>query len=145
MSIALIFFGIGSMLGGYLSGLICDKFSLKIAGYLGNFMIGVTCVTEIYFLNVEHSLKGTSIVGFLAGLSHSFLFSYIAIICTIHFKGSAESFAVTRLVNVIFYISYQWIVALLNTMCNMKFNMSYQSAAIIPFTVLAAYFIKIRC
>jgi hypothetical protein len=145
MSIALIFFGVGSIVGGYLSGYACDSFSLKKAGYLGNLFIGLTCGVEIYFLNVEHSVAGTSTVGFLAGLSYSYLFSYITIVCTIHFKGSASSFAVTRLVTVIFYISYQWIVAFLNTMCNMKFNMSYQSATIIPLAALAAYFTKTQC
>jgi hypothetical protein len=141
----LLFFGGGSILGGYLSGYLCDRYHIKISGYLGNLFIIVACLVEVYFLSVEATLVGTSIVGFFSGVSYSFLFSYLMIVCTIYYGGSAFSFAVIRFVHVIFYIIYQWLVVIINNAINMKINMIYQSLVLIPMAIFAAYCMKIEC
>lgn len=39
IAIALIFFGLGNVLGGYASGILCDRLSLRKAGYIGCFLV----------------------------------------------------------------------------------------------------------
>lgn len=39
IAIALIFFGLGNVLGGYASGIACDRFCLRKAGYIGCFLV----------------------------------------------------------------------------------------------------------
>jgi predicted MFS family arabinose efflux permease len=143
VSICLLFFGTGSIIGGYLSGYTCDKYSIKNTGYLANIFIILTCLIEVYFLSVASSVSGASITGFFAGLSYSFIFSYVMVVCTVHFKGSASSFATIRFVNVIFYISYQWFAVIQNNAANMNYNMIIQSIIFIPISILASYCIKI--
>jgi hypothetical protein len=75
----------------------------------------------------------------MSGLTYSYLFSYVAIVCTIYYKGNSFSFATNKQITSFSYIGYQWTVNFLNNQCNMKLNMTYQGLALIPLAVAAAY------
>ena len=78
----------------------------------------------------------------MSGLSYSYVLSFVVIVCTIHYKGTALSFATNKQVTSFSYISYQWAVAFLNNKCNMELNMTYQGLALIPLALIAACCIK---
>jgi predicted MFS family arabinose efflux permease len=56
VAIALIFFGFGNILGGYLSGYLCDKLSVKAAGYLGSCFVIFGSVVEAIFLSIDKNV-----------------------------------------------------------------------------------------
>lgn len=143
VAIALIFFGLGNVLGGHLSGKFADKFTIKKAGYIGCIFVIVGAITETICLSIDHDFILSCLVGFLDGLSYSYLFSLSGIICTVHYLGNSFSFATTRLSSSLCFIIYQWFVALLNNKSNMKSNMTYQGLALIPFALITSYCLKI--
>ncbi len=139
VSIALIFFGIGNIVGGYLSGWLCDKILIKKAGYFGHFLVVIGSIIEAISLFTTKAFWKSCLIGFMSGLSYSYLFSYVAIVCTIYYKGNSFSFSTNKQITSFSYIGYQWLVAFLNNRCNMKLNMTYQGLALIPIAFFASY------
>lgn len=138
----MIFFGLGNVLGGHLSGKFADKYSIKKATYIGAIFVIIGALVEAICLSIDHNFILSCLVGFFYGLSYSYLFSLVGIICTVHYKGNSFSFATTRLSSSICFIVYQWFVALLNNKSNMKSNMTYQGLALIPLALITCFCVK---
>ena len=123
IGIALFFFGVGSIIGGSLTGKIIDKIGMKKSAWIAPLLFIITLLIEIYFLLIPNSVMGTCIVAYFLGSSLSFSNAFIMLQITLSFEARLESFAIYLQIRLIFYIIYQWMVNLISSHFNMEKSM----------------------
>lgn len=89
LGFVLIWVGLGNVFGGYISGWLADKVSMKVSSFVGHSVLAITSVFTCFYFTLNPFLWGTCIIGFLSGYSFSHLFSLISLMCTVYFKGSS--------------------------------------------------------
>lgn len=137
IGIALVVFGVGSIMGGWICGKVYDKIKSKArVATIGICLLIAACSLEVLVLWSErYALLWASGVAFGIGLASSYLLCYMMLTCSNEFGGSGESFAINKQGNVISYFFYQWTVRFVNNPDNMKENMIMQELGIIAFAV----------
>ena len=122
ISIALICFGIGAMLGGSVAGFLVDKIGIRKTGKLSFILYEVVLLIVVMLLNVNE-VFWVCVIGLMLGICISTEICYMMVVCTSIYKGKLEAFAVNKQMMVTFYCIYQWVVVSLNNEENMKRNM----------------------
>ena len=89
LGIALLFYGVGNIVGGYLGGMACDKLNNFAKVATVGVLIGIFSeFLKSYFLYTEfYSIISTSVVAFCMSLSLSYLMCYGMVVCTIFYQG----------------------------------------------------------
>ena len=108
--IAIITFGFGSLIGGYVGGKLCDKFRLRRVALVGVLLYGIMC-TSVFAASFISSYPLTLLVFFYFGFQYSYITGCLFVICSRTFKGAPQSFAITKQFHSFAYVLYE-IVAL---------------------------------
>ena len=107
---AIITFGFGSLIGGYVGGKLCDKFRLKRVALVGVLLYAVCCMS-IFVASFIGFYPLTLFVFFYFGFQYSYITGCLFVICSRTFKGAPQSFAILKQFHSFAYVLYE-IVAL---------------------------------
>lgn len=98
--------GIGTLVGAYFGGKLCDLYTLKKTGYMVLFTFVCGCM-----LCVIADLSQSYIFACLAYLNWGFQFtffeSYLLVCCSRFYDGSKESFAIVKQIHCLSFIVYE--------------------------------------
>ena len=104
--ICLILFGVGTIIGGYLSGYLPTKVGVVRAGKLTIILFFLCCGYTYIPINYP-SLAFGFIGGILWGIELYYLEGWLLVACSRCFNGDLESFAIVKQFHSIFFISFQ--------------------------------------
>ena len=127
-------FGVGTIIGGYLSGYLSTKMNVISSGKLAVLTFFICCIYTFYMINCPSLIAGF-IGSLLWGLEVYYVEGWLYVACSDIYKGDLESFAIVKQFHSIFFILFQIVL-----MCVKNLNLSYVMGV---FCILAlpAYFL----
>lgn len=89
--------GLGSIIGGFLSGILSDKIKVNEVGILGFLFIILTLLMTLLNNFAELStITYALVIGFMWGVSKYFLEGWIFVCCSKVYNGKTEAFAIAK-------------------------------------------------
>jgi predicted MFS family arabinose efflux permease len=102
----MISLGIGSIIGGYLCGIIADKIGSLLSGKLTLVLWIFACICFIAGVQWS-SILFAQMAGFMWGFSIYFLEGWLSIVISRNYHGVSEAFSVNKQLNAFFFIVFQ--------------------------------------
>ena len=128
---AIISYGFGSLIGGYVGGKLCDKFQLKTVAFVGVLLFGLCCST-MFVASFINLYPVTLFVFLFFGFQYSYITGCELVICSRTFKGAPESFAIVKQFHCFAYVVYEIVVLSTDNSIPLKFIMPFLLMFTIP-------------
>ncbi len=111
--------GLGCMLGGFVSGGICDKFGLLNSGKFYLFFVFICAVTTSSAMYYE-IYELVCFVGFLWGCTYYFIEGWIYVAILKVYSGKLEAFSINKQLHCLSFASFQTMVLLTENHIDLK-------------------------
>ena len=129
--IAIISFGVGSLLGGYAGGKLCDVFQLKRVAMVGVLLYTLSCLA-IFTGSFINEYPFTLAVFFENGFQHSYISGCLFVICSRTFDGAPESFAILQQFHCFAFVLYEILTLSTDNSIPLKYMMPFLLVFTIP-------------
>lgn len=133
--VTLIALGVGSTIGGYISGIVADKAGTVVAGRLGLLTLLLSCASYL-FAFWEKQLWLAFVAGFIWGFSLFYIEGWMYVVCSRCYHGRPEAFSVNKQLHSIFYLFFQIAVFLTDNHMPLEILMVVLGALTIPGALL---------
>ena len=104
--IAMIMLGVGSVIGGYICGIVADKFGAINSGRsaIVFWLASIGCF--VLALKIE-TLQMAFIAAFMWGFALFYVQGWMYIACSRQYEGKTEAFSINKQLHSLFYLCFQ--------------------------------------
>lgn len=133
--ITMISLGVGSVIGGFISGVIADKKGGLFAGRLGLVFWVLCCACFVSALQWE-SMWMAQVAGFMWGFAMFYLEGWLYTVISRNYGGVAEGFSVNKQFHSWFYLFFQVAVFVTDNELPLKLLITFLGVASVPAVVM---------
>ena len=98
--------GVGSFIGGFLGGKLCDILRIKNVAFLSVILYSLSCVL-LWIASLIHALSFSLISSFVFGFQFFFIEGCLLVVCSRLFNGVPESFAIVKQFHCFSFVIYE--------------------------------------